>query len=86
MRVESHGGRFPGEFAEFDTQLDGLVLGREAFQEVIAEFVPSLHVVGEGVGLDTRRTVDVGAAPVGADGTHDVCFVPVRGDTVGRET
>ena len=45
-----------------------------------------MHVVVEGVGLDTRRTVDVGAAPVGADGTHDVGLVPVCGNTVGRET
>ncbi len=53
---------------------------------MVAEVVPPMHVVGEGVGLGTRRTVDVGAAPVGSDGTHDVSFVPVCRHAVGCET
>ncbi len=64
VSVEGHGGGLPCQLAEFETQLNGFVFRREALKEVVAEVVPPMHVVGEGVGLGTRRTVDVGAAPV----------------------
>ena len=66
--------------------MDGLQFRCEAGEEVIAEFVPSLHVVGEGVGLNTLRAFNVVADPVRANGTHDVGFVPMCGDAVGGET